>query len=87
MNEKRFTLPCYDNRKSFNNKAYCVETGKTIILESYGTKVGFIRGGVFHRTWGGYSATTMRHVKNFLEHYDMLGGIPHTKAWWDSLKV
>lgn len=34
--------------------------------------------------WGGYSATTMRHVNSFLSFYDINGG---GKAWWDMQPV
>lgn len=34
--------------------------------------------------WGGYSATTMRHVNSFLSFYDMNGG---GKSWWNMQPV
>ena len=42
------------------------------------------RRGWFVRMWGGYSATTMRHVNSFLSFYDMNGG---GKSWWDMQPV
>ena len=80
-----YYLNCYDNRKSFYNKA-CVSVddgGKT--LYSYNTAVARVdNNGVFHRLWGGYSATTMRHINSFLIDEGIDGG---GKKWWDALPV
>ena len=75
-----------DSRKSFYGKAKVQELddGSKVLL-SYGTPVCRLSpsGRVF-RTWGGYSATTMRHVNSFLdENGAECGG----KAWWDRLEV
>ena len=83
--EKSFYLPCYDNRKSFYNKAVVIEQNGEKLLKSYNTIVCKInKDGKFERLWWGYSATTMRHINSFLEHYNLQGG---GKTWWDSLEV
>lgn len=74
-----------DNRKSFYGKAYIVREGDNIELVSYSTTVARINGkGQFERLWGGYSATTMRHVNAFLDTFGIPGG---GKAWWDAQEV
>ena len=77
-------LTCRDGRKSFYGKAHIVEKDDGVYLLSYSTYVGRIVGGVFQRLWDGYSATTMRHVNNFLEEFGLEGG---GKAWWDRQEV
>lgn len=79
-----FNLPCYDSHKSFYGKAKVEERGEEKILHSYGTPVATISGGSFTRLWWGYSATTMRHVNSFLEHYGFREG---GKAFWDACPV
>lgn len=82
---KQFKLPCYDNRKDFYGKAVVIETNNGIYLKSYDTFVAMITpGNKIIRLWSGYSATTMRHVNSFLEHYNLTGG---GKAWWDKLEI
>lgn len=73
-----------DGRKSFGGKAVAIKDGNTVYLQSYDTIVGFVRNGNFHRTWDGYSATTMRHVNAFLAYCSVDGG---GKAWWESLPI
>lgn len=87
--------PRYDSRKSFYGKAHVIydHNDDTITLRSYDTDVCRIvnkrSGFVFEKLWDGYSATTMRHVNEFIEQYtpysfsSKSGG----KKWWDSLKV
>ena len=82
MNTKIYDLPCYDNRDSFYGKTKVIEEDKRILLQSYSTIVGYIENGIFHKTYSGYSATTMRHVNSFLDHFNLSGG---GKKWWDSL--
>ena len=80
---KKYTLPVVcDSRKSFYGKAYVIETDNgEKILQSYETEVCMIdASGTFARMWNGYSATTMRHVNNFLALFDIDGG---GKKWWD----
>jgi len=77
-----------DRAKSYYNKAEYMtdtETGD-IVLYSYGTPVcrwnPVTR--VFTQLWGGYSATTMRHINSFMA----LNGLPFGgKAWWDALPI
>ena len=86
LNEKEFYLPCYDSHKSFYGKAVVKDfgIGDEKLLFSYGTLVAAIVDGKFVRLWDGYSATTMRHVNSFLEHYGFSEG---GKAFWDSCEV
>ena len=76
--KKIFDLPVcgYDRAKSFYGKAKIIETENgEKVLQSYNTFVCRITAaGRFVRMWGGYSATTMRHVNSFLSFYDMNGG-------------
>lgn len=76
----------YDRAKSFYGKAKVIERDNgEKVLQSYNTFVCRITAaGRFVRMWGGYSATTMRHVNSFLSFYDMNGG---GKAWWDMQPV
>lgn len=53
----------YDRAKSFYGKANIIEENGEVILQSYDTFVCMInKRGAFVRLWGGYSATTMRHI-------------------------
>lgn len=69
----------------FNNKARILEDdqGRKLLI-SYDTVVCRIENGKFIRMWGGYSATTMRHVNAFCEHYGIDG---FGKSWWDKQEV
>lgn len=51
-------------------------------LRSYDTVVCYVdvRGG-FHRTWGGWSRTTSRHVVEFWRQFCGHGPVPYKKAW------
>lgn len=73
-----------DRAKSFYKKAQVIIDGDRIILKSYDTFVCEIVNGEFYRLWGGYSATTMRHINSFLAVNNIPGG---GKRWWDSLPV
>lgn len=85
---KIYNLPVmgHERAKSFYGKAKIIETENgEKVLQSYNTFVCRITAaGRFVRMWGGYSATTMRHVNSFLSFYDMNGG---GKAWWNALPV
>lgn len=76
-------LPCTDSRKSFYGKATVIYTPDNCkYLRSYNTIVCYVDAfGIFHRTWDGYSATTMRHINSFLDYCHISGG---GKAWWDN---
>lgn len=61
-----YELGCRDCRKSFYGKAHVIEEGGEKKLLSYETIVCKIdKNGNFVKTWGGYSATTMRHINSF----------------------
>ena len=55
----------YDSRGSFGGKAMVEQEGKKLKLYSYDTFVAYIENGKAH-VKGQYSATTMRHIKEFL---------------------
>lgn len=78
---KKYELqPIFDSRKSFYGKAKVEENRGARLLRSYDTDVCMIDAdGVFHRLWSGYSATTMRHVNEFLAQQGHDGG---GAAWW-----
>ena len=81
---KTYQLTSTDSHKSFYGKAIIIEkdNGETV-LQSYETEVCKIKSnGEFVRLWGGYSATTMRHVNSFVQLFNIAGG---GKAWWDNL--
>ena len=83
---KKSYLQPMNNQKSFYGKAIIIERddGSTD-LQSYNTIVCSIDGdGQFIRRWGGWSATTQKHVNAFIERYGIAGG---GKAWWQSLPV
>lgn len=56
----------YDSRLSFGKKAYTEEVGSRLNLYSYKTLVAYIKNGKAYVN-GEYSATTMRHIKEFLK--------------------
>lgn len=67
--------PRYDSRKSFYNKARIEADYPTVKLFSYATHVASI---VYNgkqddkgkaEVYGTYSATTLRHIKEFLKQY------------------
>lgn len=77
--------PVADSRKSYYGKAIVVEWNGERILVSYETPVCKIdRAGRFVRLWGGYSATTMRHINSFNRLFGINQG---GKAWWDAQPV
>lgn len=83
---KTFELIPMDGRKSFYGKAEVIERDNgDIELRSYSTIVARIRNGKFERLWGGYSATTMRHINSFICTYHVNGN--GGKAWWNSLEI
>ena len=76
-----FEIMPNDGRKSFYGKAVAIKAkdGK-LFLKSYNTIVASIdKDGNFSRHWGGYSATTMRHVNAFVSSFGKGGG---GKKWW-----
>ena len=81
---KEYDLPCLDARKSFYGKAKVIMEENRILLKSYNTIVGYISEGKFHRTWDGYSQTTVRHINSFCKMY---GLDTVNKAKWDAMEI
>lgn len=83
--------PVADRRKSFYGKAKIANVYSNnefcgIVLKSYETNVCFIASdGTIYRLWNGYSATTMRHVHDFI--YQFAGKNSGGKAEWDKMPV
>ena len=65
MQTKTELKPVIDSRKSFYKKAYTVTENDTIKLLSYDTEVAEIKDGKA-KIFDTYSATTLRHIKDFL---------------------
>ena len=80
--EKTFKLEPSMNQKSFYGKAVVTEKDGVKTLRSYETDVCKIIDGKLVKLWNGYSATTMKHIQSFCDHYGIENG---GKAWWDSL--
>jgi len=79
-----YELKPTDSHKSFYGKAIVLPVNGYLVLKSYDTRVACIDSyGHFYRTWGGYSATTMRHVNSFRESNNLsrIG----KKEWEDML--
>ena len=82
--DKIYKLPPYgSNQRSFYGKAIVVEENGVKFLQSYYTIVAAFDG-KFHRLWGGWSATTSKHVNSFC---CMLGLGSMPKAKWGKLPV
>ena len=78
------TLEPVDGRKSFYGKAAIVNENGVAVCYSYNTPVAAFTLGKFYRLWGGYSATTMRHVDSFSVR---MMGKRMGKKDWDALEV
>jgi len=82
---KMFDLRPVDNRKSFYGKCSVIEKNGAYFLRSYNTIVcGLSKSGKFSRYWGGYSATTQRHIDSFCAYFNIAGG---GKKWWEGQPV
>ena len=61
----------YDSRQSFYGKAIVkTEPGKPVDLYSYGTlvaRIDYAQSPTIPQVFGTYSATTLRHIKEFLK--------------------
>lgn len=82
--------PIRENVKGYYRKAMVLENNGKTALKSYDTIVCYLDSEGLHRTWNGYSATTMRHVWEFV--LQMIGKPDMTnyntgKSWWQSLPV
>ena len=85
MNKNTELKARYDHAASFYGKAKVIIEGDTAYLRSYNTIVCSIdKNGTFRRHWGGYSATTMRHVNEFMKQYGLPDG---GKKFWESQEV
>jgi len=76
--------PRYDSRKSFYGKAMVIERRRALYLRSYSTIVCGVVNGRFVRYWGGWSATTGRHINEFSRQFT---GRVISKKEWDALPV
>ena len=83
---KEFNLKPGNNQKSFYGKAIVIETETGYkLLKSYETFVCMLDPeNKFIRLWGGYSATTSKHVNSFLNLYGLCG---LNKKEWNTLPV
>ena len=69
--EKTYLEPINDinRQKSFYKKAYTTKEGIYTCLYSYDTLVMVkTKSGYFYRVWGGYSKTTLEHIKAFMNY-------------------
>ena len=65
--------PCHDSAQSFYGKAKVIEIENDVFLSSYDTIVAFYnREAKIPRVYGTYSATTLRHIKEFLKQSGFL---------------
>ena len=75
-------------QKSLYGKAFEISNSMGYELISYSTKVARIEVGQYGRKlvrlFGGYSATTMRHVNAWLQWHGMN---PITKKQWEEMEV
>lgn len=83
MNTSYNLIP--SRQKSYYGKAKVIEDGGAYSLQSYETIVcRFDANGGFVRLWGGWSATTAKHVNDFRR---LFGLDPLSKKEWESLPV
>ena len=84
ITNKLLELQPHDNQKSYYGKAKVHINDNMYTLYSYDTRICTVANGKLYRHWGGYTATTMRHIKSFLVITRQPGG---GKKWWDSLPI
>jgi len=81
--------PAVTSQKSFGGRAIVIEDTfcglPAYWLQSYDTIVGLAFNDNFYRTWGGWSATTAKHVKSFI--FTMLEKAAPCKKEWERLQV
>lgn len=65
--------PIYCRQKSFYHKAKVLEDKESIKLISYATMVAEVKNGK-PKIYGWYSATTTRHIKEFLKQQGFIVG-------------
>lgn len=76
--------PKFENCVSYWNRAHVERfpLSGAVVLKSYDTYVCFVdAAGRFHRTWGGWSRTTSRHVVEFWRQFCNRGPVPCKRAW------
>lgn len=72
-------------QKSYGRKAFVLQDDKeNVFLQSYDTIVCGIVNGAFVRYWGGYSATTQKHIGDSLMLY---GFHAIGKKEWEGMAV
>lgn len=78
-----YLQPRFSNRKSFYKKATIITNGDTITLHSYDTDVCSynLKTHTFKKLWNGYSRTTMEHINEFCNQYDLA---TFNKKQWDA---
>lgn len=77
--------PVYEHCKSYYGKATVIyEEDGSVALQSYSTIVLRLINGSLIRLWDGYSATTMRHINEFLQQFGFPSG---SKKDWEALPV
>ena len=75
-------------QKSFYHKAYTEETDSTEVLFSYNIPVLAVNGNGIFRLWGGYSKTSIIHIKAFLKKlYPNMNTTQVNKKWWEAMPV
>jgi len=76
-------------RKIFYKKASVYIVDDVIYLKSYSTVVASIKDRKFRRHWGYWSATTQRHVNEFLKDfaYNLDEDVKVGKAAWIKMAV
>jgi len=86
MENKRIFELRATRQKSYYGKANVIELSNgNKFLMSYTTIVCMIdSAGIVKRFWDSYSATTMKHINDFLRLYGVPGG---GAAWWKRLPV
>lgn len=84
MFEKFALVPRVSRVKSFYKKAVIQPFPGGLTLYSYGTPVCTVCDGKVFRCWDGWSATTARHVNEFLQQN---GLAPLCKSEWCALPV
>lgn len=80
--------PIHSGQKSFWGLAHVKRFNSTgaVHLVSYTTYVCCVdAAGRFHRTWDGWSRTTMKHIVEFVRQF--VPGGPLTKKEWEALPV
>ena len=77
--------PKHENCRSYYGKAHILyEDDGSVALQSYNTIVLRLVNGNIVRFWDGYSATTMRHINEFLQQFGFPAG---RKKDWEALPV